>query len=304
MNTATLTILGSSAALPAKNRNLSAHLLELDGHSLLFDCGEATQFQLKRYRKKIHKISHIFISHLHGDHLYGLPGLISSMHMLDRKKPLIIYGPKGIKEYLDVINSLTDSEPKFDVICNIIATSSLIQIIDEHKYTVEAFPLKHSVETYGYRFQQKTLLRNIKPEFIENNNVKVPWFNKIKNGEDYINEVGKVFPNSTITNNPPEVKSYAYCSDTAYFEQLAEYVKNVGLLYHESTFLIENNEDAISKMHSTATDAANIAVKSGAKQLLLGHFSARYDKVELFEKEAKPIFDNVIIANEGLGVDL
>ena len=229
MNTSTLTILGSSAALPARNRNLSAHLLELDGHSLLFDCGEATQFQLIKFRKKIHKISHIFISHLHGDHLYGLPGLISSMYMLDRKKPLNIYGPKGIKEYLDVINSLTESEAKFPVICHIVKTSSLVQLIDNSNYTIETFPLKHSVETYGYKFQQKPLRRNIKIEFIKNNKIEIPWFNKIKNGEDYINEVGKVFPNNEITDNPPAPKSYAYCSDTAYFEKLAEYVKKCRL---------------------------------------------------------------------------
>ncbi len=299
-----LSILGTSAALPAKNRNLSAHLLEIDGHSLLFDCGEGTQFQLKKYKKKIHNISCIFISHFHGDHLFGLPGLISSMHLLDRVKPLTIYGPEGLEQIIKSIYSLSKTKIKYPIEFVVVSGNTKVKILENKYFSVYSFPLKHSIETYGYMFEKAKDLLNIKKQFVKSNKIPVEWFVKIKQGEDYIDDLGNVFKNKDITEPEKDIISYAYCSDTVYFEDLANWVKNVGLLYHESTFLNENKEDAKDKKHSTAQQAAMIANKAGVKKLLLGHFSSRYTDVSDFEKEAKPYFDNVILGKEGLEINL
>jgi len=300
---AIITILGNSAAVPAKNRKLSAHLLELDGHSMLFDCGEGTQFQLINFRKKIHKISHIFITHLHGDHFYGLAGLLSTMSMLNRSKPIDIFGPQGLQDYLEALEAIASSGHSFDVNVHIVNTDNKSKIFENNDYSIYAFPLLHSVETYGYIYQQKVLKPNIKKSFIKDRNIPIEWFNRIKNGEDFIDEVGNVFANKDITERLKSPKSYAYCTDTAYFEQLSNYVQDVDLLYHESTFLQSNNEDAIAKMHSTASDAANIAKLAKVDRLIIGHFSARYFDLSDFDKEAKTIFTNTIVATEGLQIE-
>ena len=301
---AKLTILGNSAALPAKNRKLSAHLFEIDGHSLLFDCGEGTQFQLIKFKKSLLKISKIFITHLHGDHFYGLPGLLSTMSMLKREKPIDIYGPDGLREFLQAINKVSKSEPSFEQHIHIIDAKNKQLICEEKGFEIYTFPLDHSVTSFGYLVQQKEFEPNIKKSFVHNNDIAIEWFQRIKNGEDYIDNSGNVFLNKDITEQLHTPISYAYCTDTGYFPQIADYINAVTFLYHESTFLNSEKEDAIAKKHSTAEDAANIAKLSNADRLLIGHFSARYSDLNDFLKEASPIFPNTIIATEGLEIDL
>ena len=299
-----LTILGNSAALPAKNRKLSAHLFEIDGHSLLFDCGEGTQFQLINFKKSILKISKIFISHLHGDHFYGLPGLLSTMSMLKREKAIDIYGPEGLIEFLQVTNKVSKFEPSFEQRIHIVDANEKQLICEEKDFEIYAFPLFHSVDSFGYMFQQKEFKPNIKKSFVKNNDIPVEWFQRIKNGEDYIDNSGNVFLNKDITEQLHSPVSYAYCSDTGYSPSIADFVDSVTLLYHEATFLNSEKDDAIAKKHSTAEDAANIAKLANVSSLIIGHFSARYNNLNDFLKEATPIFTNTILATEGLEIDL
>ncbi len=299
-----LTILGSSAALPAYNRNLSAHLLELDGQSLLFDCGEGTQFQLRKFKKSFQKINSIFISHTHGDHFFGLPGLISSMQMLGRNRTLNIYGPRGIEEAISAIMFQSRGSIIFDIKYHIISTNTKIEIANNKKYKVFAFPLKHSVETYGYLFLRNKEELNIKKDFLANNEVSIEQIKQIKTGSNFIDKNGTLFANKDITKEPKDRISYAYCSDTAYFKELAVWVKDVKLLYHESTYISDNKSKAKERLHSTANDAAKIALKANAKILLLGHFSGRYKNLDLFKKEAEIVFNNVKIGIEGMELDL
>ena len=299
-----LTVLGTSAALPAKNRNLSAHLLEINGHSLLFDCGEGTQFQLRKFKKKINNISSIFISHFHGDHFFGMPGLISSMHMLDRRKELNVYLPEGFEEIASAVFNLSRTEFKFPVKFHTIKVSNKTKILETEMYSVYAFPLQHRIETYGYLFEKNKSPLNIKKEFVKSQNIPIEWYRRIKKGEDYIDANGDIFLNKDITEPEKEIVSYAYCSDTKYFDGLAKWVKGASLLYHESTFLNELEEDAYAKQHSTAKQAAMIAKKAGVKQLLLGHYSSRYNDINEFSKEAKVHFDNVLLGKEGMEINL
>ena len=299
-----LTILGSSAALPAYNRNLSAHLLELNGHSLLFDCGEGTQFQLRKFKKSFQRIDSIFISHTHGDHFFGLPGLLSSMQMLGRNKNIDIYGPKGIEEAISAIMFQTRSSVQFNINYHIISVTSKTEIISNKNYKIYAFPLKHSVETYGYLFIKNKEALNIRKDFLIKNTVSIEQIKQIKEGVDFIDENGNLFSNKDITKEPKERISYAYCSDTAYFEELAIWVKDVKLLYHESTYISDNKTKATDRFHSTAKDAAQTALRANAKALLLGHFSGRYKNLDLFKKEAQEIFENIIIGEEGMEIEM
>jgi ribonuclease Z len=300
---ATIVILGSSAATPTNDRSLSAHLLETEGHSLLFDCAEGTQFQLKRFGRKNHRIQAIFISHLHGDHFFGLPGLISSMNLSDRTNPLQVFGAEGLQQAVDLYLQLSETRLKFPIEFVVLTHQTKMKIYESDNYEVFAFPLKHRITTYGYLWQQKPLLLNVNKEFVRMQNPALEWFTRIKQGEDYVDEQGIVFPNHLITESAKKANSYAYCSDTAYFEELADWVKGVSLLYHESTFLEVNQEDAIQKFHSTAKQAASIARLADADRLLLGHFSARYKDVQLFKEEAEVEFADVILAVDGMEID-
>ncbi len=300
---AKLTVLGSSAAVPSNNRHLSAHLLEMHGHSMLFDCGEATQFQLLKFKKNINRIEYIFITHLHGDHFYGLVGLLSTMNMKNRNRSLIVFGPKGLQEAVEVSFGVSKMELTFPLSIHIIEPEGCRLIVDDDDFKVFAFPLKHSIPTYGYLLKAKKAMRNIKKEFVNSHlHIENTWFARIKAGEDYVNSKGEVISNDEITISPKIPPSYAYCSDTAFLPQLASWVSEVGLLYHESTYLHQDDDKAALRLHSTAKQAAQIAKMAKAKQLLLGHFSGRYKDVSPFEEQAAEVFDNVILAQDGMEI--
>ena len=294
-----LLILGSSAATPTVNRNPTAQLLNIAERFFLIDCGEGTQMQLRKYKARFQSINHIFISHLHGDHFYGLPGFLASMHLLGRKNELIVYGPNELEEVITMIHKHSDTYLSYPI--KFIHTQHLTKqlIFEDEKVEVYSLPLKHRIAATGFLFKEKSLPRNIDKFKLEKLNVSFAEIHKLKQGFDAIDNDGNLIKNSQLTIDPPKQRSYAFCSDTKFFEELAQDIKDVELLYHESTFLEDKKDRAKQTFHSTAKQAAQMAVLANAQQLILGHFSARYGNLEEFLDEAKPIFANTELAIEG-----
>lgn len=299
-----VTILGSGAALPANGRNPSAQLVEVRNHYLMLDCGEGTQMALKKAGMPANRISHIFITHLHGDHYYGLIGLISSYHLLGRRDPLHVYGVPALKEIIDLQLQHSQTELVYPLEFHAIDPGrSRIIVSNEHFY-VRTIPLNHRIPTCGFLISEKPLKRNIRKEFARSVSVPNEAYDRIRAGEDFVDENGKVYPNSEITKAPPKTKSYAYITDTAYHAPVAKRVSGVDLLYHEATFASDKQKDATEKLHSTAEEAAMIARKAGAGRLLIGHFSARYKDHEILLSEARALFPDTEAAEEGMTVEL
>ncbi len=299
-----LTILGSSAAVPTKRRNPTSQLLNIRDKLILVDCGEGTQLQLTRFGVPIQKISHIFISHMHGDHYYGLPGLLSKFQLLGRKKKLELYGPPGLEEVLEVNFKYSNTKLVYPLNFHPLEFEVSREICSNKQFTVTSIPLLHSIPTNGFLFREKPLQRNIRKEFVRRHNIPIPEFENIKKGDDYVDELGKVHPNEQITHEPPEPGSYAYCTDTAFSEKIPGLIKGVDLLYHEATFDERMKEIAQQKLHATAKEAAEIARRAGAGKLLLGHFSARYKEVDLLVSQAREIFPESYAAEDGERYDI
>lgn len=302
--TLSVTILGSGAAIPTFDRNPSSHLVEVQNRLLLLDCGEGTQMQLRKSGIKLQKISHVFISHLHGDHYFGLIGLVNTMHLLGRTQELHLYGILPLKQIIDLQLELSRTTLAYPLIFHPFEAGLSEVILDDEQLTVATIPLNHRVPTCGFLIKEKPETRKIRKDFIRKVKVPLPYFDRIKNGEDFIDEKGIVYQNHLITDDPPVVKSYAYCSDTAYHEQVIQIIKNCDLLYHEATFMEDKAEDAHVKFHSTAREAATIALKAGVKKLVIGHFSARYKEVESLLQEAREIFPETILAEDGMKVEV
>jgi ribonuclease Z len=294
-----LLILGSSSASPTSERNPSAQLLNIAERYFLIDCGEATQIQLRRFKAKFQAIDHIFISHLHGDHFFGLPGLLSSMHLLGRKQEITIYCPKELKDVMDLMNTISDTRFNFTVNWVFTKNDGLNLIFEDDKVEVFSFPLKHRIFCTGFLFKEKPLPRKIDKYKLDKFKVSTADVLQLKNGNDVVNQEGITIKNKQVTIDPRDPKSYAYASDTIYLPAIVEYVKDVDLLYHESTFLNDKKERAEKTYHSTAEQAAQIAKAANVKQLLLGHFSARYGDLDQFIAEAQPFFDNCLLATDG-----
>ena len=294
-----LTILGCYAATPRTLSNPTSQVLEIKNRVFLIDCAEGTQVQLRKSKIKFSKINHIFISHLHGDHFYGLIGLISTFMLLNRENDLNIYGPKGIKEIILLQLRASDSYSGYNLYFHELTSKESVTVFEDEKVIVKTIPLSHRIYTNGFLFQEKNIERKLNFETIENYNIDKVYFNKIKFGGDITIEDGTVIPNSELSFPPLPVKSYAYCSDTKYDEKIIPIIQNVDYLYHESTFL--ESEEALSEktMHSTAKQAATIASKAQVKNLILGHYSTRYSSIELFKEEAQTIFPEVFLAEDG-----
>ena len=269
----------------------------------MLDCSEGAQKQLRRMRLPMMKIDHIFISHLHGDHYLGLAGLLFSYHLLGRTKALNIYAPEGLQEIIELQFKVSDHQPAYPLYFHVIREGGQ-QIYEDKSITVETIAMMHRIPTYGYLFREKQALRNIRKDAIEHYNIPIDQISKIKSGEDLVRENGEIVPNHKLTKDPSAPRTYAFCSDTGYTGQYLNQIKNVDLLYHEATFLHDKVEIARQKTHCTSIDAATIAKKAGVGQLLIGHYSARYDDMKLFEKEAKTVFSNTILAQEGLCVEI
>ncbi len=294
-----LLVLGTSSASPTSTRNPSSQLLNIAERYFLIDCGEATQIQLRKYKAKFQAIDHIFISHLHGDHFFGLPGLLSSMHLLGRKQSLCIYCPPELPQLMAHINSVSETTLNFTI--NWILTDSTPNklIFEDEKVQVFSFPLKHRIFCTGFLFKEKPLPRKIDKYQLDKYQVSTAYIGLLRAGMDVTNNKGELIPNKHVTLDPELPRTFAYCSDTKYDESIVEIIKNVDLLYHESTFLEEHKERAKKTFHSTASEAALMAKKAGVKQLLIGHFSARYSQLDEFLKQASPHFEETMLAIEG-----
>jgi len=291
-------ILGCSAAAPTSLRQTSAQLVAYHNKFFLLDCGEGTQIQLRRYKFSILKIDHIFISHLHGDHYLGLPGLLFTMHLLGRKRELKVYAPPGMREIIEVQFNISQLEPGYPVVFNEVLSGN--QRLYEDKYlTIDSIAMKHRIPTFGFLLKEKPQSRNIRKESLLAYNIQRDQIAGIRTGADFEIPGGAVVPNHEITTPAPSPRAYAFGSDTAYTEDFLEQIRGADLLYHEATFLSDKAPIAAEKLHSTTTQAAQIALKAGVKCLLMGHYSARYNDLEEFTREARQIFPNSLLAEEG-----
>ncbi|MGJ8666094.1 MAG: ribonuclease Z [Patiriisocius sp.] len=294
-----LTILGCHSATPRWDANPTSQVLEVKGHLFLIDCAEGTQVQLRRFKVKFSRIKHIFISHLHGDHFFGLVGLISTFRLLGREADMHVYGPKGIKEAILLQLKLGKSYTNYNLYFHELVSDAPQVIFEDDKITVTTIPLSHRIYTNGFFFKEKPGERILDIEKARALNVEMSYYRKIKQGLDAITKDGKKISNKEITFDPPVPKSYAYCSDTEYYPQIVPQIKDATLLYHESTFLHDNQDLAVKTKHSTAKEAAQIAKDANVGTLILGHYSGRYGNYELFKAEAQTIFKTTVLAADG-----
>ncbi|MGM8363421.1 ribonuclease Z [Flavobacterium sp. ARAG 55.4] len=299
-----LTILGCYAATPRTFTNPTSQVLEIKNRCFLIDCGEGTQVQLRKNKIKFSKINQIFISHLHGDHFYGLIGLISTFSLLNRNNDLYIYGPKGIKEIILLQLRLSNSWPNFGLHFYELESKESKLIYEDDKVQVKTIPLKHRIYTNGFLFEEKPDKRKLNVEAVREYQIEKCYFQNIKNGKDIVLDDGTVILNSQLTFDPEKPKSYAFCSDTVYNEAILPIIEGVDVLYHEATFLQSEEKLAAKTMHTTAVEAATIAKKAQVGKLILGHYSTRYSTIDLFKTEAETIFPNVLLADDGLSFDL
>ena len=294
-----LTILGCYSATPRIEAHTTAQILETRGHVFLIDCGEGTQMELRKNKIKFNQIKHIFISHLHGDHCFGLIGLISTFRLLNRETNLHIYGPKGLKELILVQLKLSNSWINFELIFHEIESFKSELIYEDDKLEVRTIPLDHRVYTNGYLFKEKPFDRKLDIDAAQANNIDVAYYRKLKQGEDVLNNDGVIISNSAVTSKGLVPKCYAFCSDTAYKEDIIPLINEVDVLYHESTFLEVHAKLCSKTKHSTAKQAATIAKKAKVGTLILGHYSSRYSDLEEFRTEALAIFKAVELARDG-----
>ncbi len=285
--------------MPHQGQITSTQILECNSEFYLIDCGEGAQIKLSEFGFRRTKINNIFISHLHGDHIFGLPGLITSFGHFSRKVPLRIIGPLGIKKYVQDVLRASFSHLSFDLIIDEYDPKISQEVFRDKNLRVQSFPLFHRIPTMGFRFTETKKLKNIKSEAIATYYLTIDQIKAAKRGEDIILADGNLIPNSSLTQKESQVRSYAYCSDTSYNEEIIQYIKDVDLLYHESTYLQDLAALALERGHSTAHEAAMIAKKSNSEMLLLGHFSNRYRNKNALLIEAQKQFKNTFLAEAG-----
>ncbi len=294
-----VTVLGSGSALPTARRNPTSQYVECNGRHILIDCGEGTQVQIRKFGIKLQRIEHILISHLHGDHYFGLVGLLSSMHLLGRVKPIDIYGPTGLKEIVELQLHYGNSRLAYELRFHILDENASGCFFEDDIFSLHHFPLSHKIPTIGYRVQEKERERNLRTEIAVADGVKIEYMHRLKKGEDVIDEDGNVLSFEKYTKAPKKPRSYAFCSDTKYFEPIIPFIQGVNTLYHEATFTEAHLDRAKTTLHSTAIQAATIAKKANVGKLLMGHLSARYDGGEEHVKEAKTVFENCEVVEDG-----
>ncbi len=293
-----LTILGNNSAIPAFDRNPTAQILQTAEESFLIDCGEGTQMQMAKYKIRRSKLSRIFISHLHGDHYYGLIGLLTSMSLLGRTQDLHLHAPAPLQEIINIQLSVADTRLSYNLHFHLLKAEGIIA--DDKKIIVECFKVQHRIECWGFLFRQKKNPRKINAERAAAYEIPAAFYEKLQQGHNYVNKKGTIVPNDEVTTAAAKAKSYAYCADTIYDESLAHKIKEVDLLYHETTYLKDLYERAASRYHSTTHQAASIAKLGNVKKLLIGHFSSKYETLEDFLPEACAVFKNTELALEGV----
>jgi ribonuclease Z len=295
-----ITILGSSSATPIYNRNPSSQLLNINEKFFLIDCGEATQQQMLRFGINAQKIEHIFISHLHGDHYLGLVGLLSSLHLNGRRKPLYIYAPAELLEILNVQFKYSETTLKYPIEFHPTHTEKSEVIFENADVSVETIVLSHRIPCTGFKFSGKKRLPKIIKEKVDELNLSVDEIKLIKKGFDYTAKTGRIYKTEELTSPAPDPKSYAYCSDTICNWTYIDQITNTDLLYHEATFMNDMLDRAAETFHTTASQAGEIALKANVRKLIIGHFSARYRDLQPLLDETKSVFPNTDLAIEGL----
>ena len=299
-----ITVLGTSSATPTKDRNPSAQYVRLDKHVFLFDCGEGTQNQLLRNQLKLQKVRYVLISHLHGDHYFGLPGLITSMSLFNRTEPLVLIGPKPLQSFLNQILAEGGGELSYEI--QFIETNPDVSetLVEHEDFSITTVPLKHRIPCTGFVLREKGAIRKINVDACIENGVPVSFYESLKLGLSYTSDSGREIENEILTFDTPSLRSFAYISDTIFDLGIVPYIQGVNLLYHESTFMHDRLARAEETFHTTAKQAGIIAAEAGVEQLMLGHYSARYDDLFPLLEEAKEQHENTILGQEGLKLEL
>jgi len=299
-----LTILGNNSALPAHGRHPTAQVLEIREQLFLIDCGEGTQEQMQRYNIRRKRINHIFISHLHGDHYFGLIGLLTSMSLGGRATELSVYGPPQLKDIIDLQLKVADVKLSYPLRFIPIEAGIAGTLLDTPYITVHCFPVEHRIPCSGFVFESRIPGRKLLPEKCKELGIPAAFYSRLKNGEDYMRRDGLLISNEQVTESPAPSKRYAYCADTLYTTSFLSHIKEVDMLYHEATYLHQLAERARERYHSTAVEAALLAREAGVQHLLIGHYSSKYEDISAFEREARTIFMNTTATCEGASYDI
>jgi ribonuclease Z len=299
-----VTILGNNSALPAFGRHPTAQVVSVYGDVVLFDCGEGTQIQMQRFGLKWRKLQHIFISHLHGDHYFGLPGLINSMSLLGRTLPLHLFAPAELEGIIQKILEVADTTLCYPYYFHALKEGEGEQLVNTDSFSVRSFPVEHRIACHGFLIERKTKGRKLLPDKCREYQIPAYFYDRLKHGEDYERADGFVVKNEWVTDVGPSPKKYAYCADTVFTESYIHHIKGADTIYHECTYLEQDAAKAEQRFHSTAKQAAKIARLAGAKQLLLGHFSSKYRDLDPFREEAIEFFPNVIATQEGVAYEI
>lgn len=293
-----VTILGSNSALPMHNRHPTSQVVQFGEYHFLVDCGEGTQMQMNRFKIRRNRIRHIFISHLHGDHYFGLPGLLAGYGLNGRTDELWVYSPPMLKEIIEIQFAPSDTILPYPLHFVPIEKEGIL--LEEPSIRVKCFPVSHSVPCWGFLFEEKEKQPKLNMEQLAHYQIPATEFRRLKAGDDFVTPEGKIIPNKELTIAPDTPRSYAFCADTLYDETIASHCRDVTLLYHEATYLQANQEKAKRHMHSTTQEAAAIAKKANAGRLIIGHFSSRYETLDEMVEEAREIFPNTDLALEGV----
>ncbi len=293
-----VTILGNNSAVPAFDRHPTSQVVTIDGNNFLVDCGEGTQIQMIRYKIRRSKISHIFISHLHGDHYFGLVGLINTFGLLSHQQDLHVYAPSPLQEIIEWQLKVASTTLPYKLFFHTVNREGVL--VDEEKFIIKCFPTNHRIECYGFSFHEKKSLKRLNPDKAREFGIPISFYDRLKDGEDYIQSDGTIVKNEWVTEDVPPGKTYAFCADTKYDESIIPHIQNADMIYHETTYLDALRERAEERFHTTTRQAAEIAKKANVQKLLIGHFSSKYDTLEEFEQEAREIFLNTELALEGV----
>jgi ribonuclease Z len=292
-----VTILGNNSAVPAFNRHPTSQVVSHDGANYLVDCGEGTQIQMIKYKVRRGRISHIFISHLHGDHYFGLVGLINTFSLLSHKQELHVFAPAPLQQIIEMQLKVADNRLSYPLHFHTLTEPGVL--VDDEKIRISCFRTNHRIECYGFLFHEKEGKRKLLIDKIRQLDIPVSFYSSLQEGRDYITPRGKVIPNDSVTAAPVRGMKYAFCADTKYDETIIPYIFDADMIYHETTYLDNLRERAEERFHSTTRQAAEIARKAMVKKLLIGHFSSKYSTLEAFLEEAREVFPNTSLATEG-----
>jgi ribonuclease Z len=297
-----VTILGNNSAVPAFNRHPTSQVVSQDGNNYLVDCGEGTQIQMIKYKIRRGKISHIFISHLHGDHYFGLVGLLNTFGLLNHLQELHVFGPSPLQQIIELQMKVAETTLPYPLHFHTLTRHEVL--VDNEDIRITAFPTTHRIECYGFLFEEKEGKRKLLIDKVRKLNIPVSFYTSLQLGKDYITPRGKVIRNFEVTSDPQKPKKYAFCADTKYDENLIKYIYGCDMIYHETTYLDNMRDKAHERFHCTTKQAAELAKKAMVKKLLIGHFSSKYATLEQFEAEAKEVFPNTELAIEGSSYEI